>query len=71
MAGGSYWEQAVTLDGSEGRFVEIPFTDFAPPPWAPQDATLDLSSISQLSLYPGGPRATGSIAIDSISAYLA
>lgn len=69
VAAGAYWEHSVTLQGTQGRMVKIPFADFAPPPWAAQDATLDLSSISQFSLYPGGPVSTSSVRIDAISAY--
>ena len=69
VAAGAYWEHSVTLQGTQGRMVKIPFADFAPPPWAAQDATLDLSSISQFSLYPGGPVSTSSVRVDAISAY--
>ena len=32
--------------------VVVPWADFAPPPWAPQDAVLDLSSVTNVALYP-------------------
>ena len=48
--------------------MTIPWGDFAPPPWAPQDATLDLSSVTAIALYPTAQTAADSISIDSISA---
>ena len=71
-ASGSFWEKKITLAGTAGREVTIPWGDFAPPPWAPQGATLDLSTVTAVALYPATyPVAQGSqdtISIDSIVA---
>ena len=67
-AAGSYWEHKLTLSGTGGRFVTIPWADFAPPPWAPQDATLDLSGVTAIALYPSATSAADTVTVDSISA---
>ena len=48
--------------------VVVPRTDFAPPPWAPQDAVLDLSSVTNVALYPTAQTSEDTLTIDSISA---
>jgi hypothetical protein len=48
--------------------VVVPWTDFAPPPWAPQDAVLDLSGVTNVALYPTAQTAEDTLTIDSISA---
>jgi mannan endo-1,4-beta-mannosidase len=67
-AKGSYWEHQLELTGTEGRVVVVPWADFAPPPWAPQDAVLDLSSVTNLALYPDAQSSQDTITIDSVSA---
>ncbi|HEX2858107.1 MAG TPA: carbohydrate binding domain-containing protein [Propionibacteriaceae bacterium] len=71
-ANGAFWEKKITLAGTAGREVTIPWADFAPPPWAPQGATLDLSTVTAVALYPATyPVAQGgqdTIRIDSILA---
>jgi hypothetical protein len=67
-ASGSYWEHQITLSGTDGRFVVIGWADFAPPPWAPQDATIDLTSVTAIALYPTAQTSSDTITIDSISA---
>lgn len=67
-ANGSFWEHKLRLTGTEGRVVVVPWTDFAPPPWAPQDAVLDLSSVTNVAFYPTAQSATDTLRIDSISA---
>ncbi|MFC4149867.1 cellulase family glycosylhydrolase [Micromonospora mangrovi] len=68
VAGGFYWEKTLTFTGTQARVVQVPFGDFAPPPWA-TPGPLDLGSVTQLSLYPGGASAAATVQIDSISAY--
>ncbi|SCF00026.1 carbohydrate binding domain-containing protein [Micromonospora mirobrigensis] len=65
---GAYWETTLTLAGTDPRVVEIPFSAFAPPPWA-TPGPLDLGSATQLSLYPTGGASGGTVQIDSVSAY--
>jgi len=67
-AKGSFWEHKLRLTGTEGRVVVVPWTDFAPPPWAPQDAVLDLSGVTNVALYPTAQTAEDALTIDSISA---
>ncbi len=67
-AKGSFWEHKLRLTGTEGRVVVVPWTDFAPPPWAPQDAVLDLSGVTNVALYPTAQTAQDTLTIDSISA---
>jgi len=55
--------------GTDARFVIISFSQFAPPPWAPQDGTLDLTSVSQFGFYLGGSSGSGTLLVDSITAY--
>lgn len=64
-----YWETSITPTGTDARFVTIPFSQFAPPPWAPQDGTLDLTSVSQFGFYLGGSSGSGTLLVDSITAY--
>jgi hypothetical protein len=68
VAGGFFWEKTLTLTGTEPRVVQVPFADFAPPPWA-TPGPLDLGAVTQLSLYPGGASAPATVQLDSISAY--
>ena len=67
-AKGSFWEHKLRLTGTEGRVVVVPWTDFAPPPWAPQDAVLDLSSVTNVAFYPTAQTSEDTLTIDSISA---
>ncbi|SBT43460.1 carbohydrate binding domain-containing protein [Micromonospora auratinigra] len=68
VAGGFFWEKTLSFTGTQGRVVEVPFGDFAPPPWA-TPGPLDLGSVTQLSLYPGGASGAATVQLDSISAY--
>jgi hypothetical protein len=67
-ANGSFWEHKLQLPGAGPRVVVVPWTDFAPPPWAPQDAKLDLSSVTALALYPTATSTQDALTVDSISA---
>ena len=67
-AAGSYWEHKLTLSGTDGRFVTVPWSDFAPPPWAPQNAALDLSKVTAIALYPTATSDADTLTVDSISA---
>ena len=64
-----YWETTISPTGTTAQFITIPFSQFKPPPWAPQDAALDLTSVSQISFYLGGGTGSGTLRIDSITAY--
>jgi len=64
-----YWETTISPTGTDAQFVTIPFSQFRPPSWSPQDATLDLTSVSQISFYLGGGTGSGTLRIDSITAY--
>ncbi|QLQ38406.1 carbohydrate binding domain-containing protein [Micromonospora robiginosa] len=68
VASGFYWEKTLTFTGTEPRVVQVPFADFAPPPWA-TPGPLDLGSVTQLSLYPGGTTGPSSLRLDSFGAY--
>lgn len=45
VAAGYFWEETLTFTGTEPRVVEVPFDDFAPPPWA-IPGPLDLGSVT-------------------------
>ncbi len=64
-----YWETSINPTGTGSQFITIPFSDFHPPSWAPQDAPLDLTSVSQISFYLGGSTGSGTLRVDSITAY--
>ena len=64
-----YWETSISPTGTDARFITIPFSQFTPPSWAPQDATLDLTSVSQIGFYLGGSTGSGTLRVDSITAY--
>lgn len=66
-----YWETSISPTGTSAQLITIPFTQFKPPSWAPQDATLDLTSVSQVSFYLGGSTGSGTLRVDSVTAYLA
>ncbi|MFI5838008.1 cellulase family glycosylhydrolase [Micromonospora sp. NPDC051300] len=68
VASGFYWEKTLTFTGAEPRVVQVPFADFAPPPWA-TPGPLDLGAVTQLSLYPGGATGPSSLRLDSLGAY--
>ncbi|WP_089155958.1 carbohydrate binding domain-containing protein [Micromonospora sp. NBS 11-29] len=68
VASGFYWEKTLTFAGTEARVVEVPFGDFAPPPWA-TPGPLDLGAVTQFSLYPGGTTGASSLRLDSLAAY--
>ena len=64
-----YWETSINPTGTGSQFITIPFSDFHPPSWASQNATLDLTSVSQISFYLGGSTGSGTLRVDSITAY--
>ncbi|MFI2714460.1 carbohydrate binding domain-containing protein [Micromonospora sp. NPDC018662] len=68
VASGFYWEKTLTFAGTGARVVEVPFADFAPPPWA-TPGPLDLGAVTQVSLYPGGATGPSSLRLDSLGAY--
>jgi hypothetical protein len=55
---------------SRGVFgiVNLPFSRFITPGWA-QPRRLNLESVSELSIYVGGERGTGTLFFDSFKAY--
>jgi mannan endo-1,4-beta-mannosidase len=65
VADGVYWEHTLPATTASGP-VRVPFTAFAPPPWAP-GGDLNLQKVTQLSLYLGG--AGGRLTIDDVNAY--
>ncbi|MGJ6969354.1 cellulase family glycosylhydrolase [Streptosporangium sp. G11] len=65
VAAGRYWE--TTLDQQASGLIRIPFSAFAPPPWA-NGGTLDLTRFEEISIYLGGAGA-GRITVDDIVAY--
>ncbi|PRX16549.1 carbohydrate binding protein with CBM11 domain [Actinoplanes italicus] len=65
VAGGVYWEHTLPATTASG-LVRVPFTAFAPPPWAP-GGDLNLQKVTQLSLYLGG--AGGRLTIDDVKAF--
>ncbi|WP_291797054.1 carbohydrate binding domain-containing protein [Cellulomonas sp.] len=64
-----YWEKSISPTGTDAQFITIPFNQFKPPSWASQGATLDLTSVSQISFYLGGSTGSGTLQVDSITAY--
>jgi hypothetical protein len=66
VAAGGYWEAQVPVTQAGPQTVEVPFTDFAPPAWA-GESRLDLSSVSQFSLYLADT-ASGDLIVDDIVA---
>ena len=69
MTSTGYWETTINPTGTTGEFITIPFSQLKPPSWASQDATLDLTSVSQISFYLGGDTGSGTLQVDSITAY--
>lgn len=72
MGSGVYMEAKVELDGgTEGEFIEIPFSDFDYPSWyGGSSGTLDPRDMAEFNLYLGQMAATtsvtGSIVVDQI-----
>ncbi|WP_061016449.1 CIA30 family protein [Microbacterium sp. CCH5-D1] len=64
VAQGSYWETLAPVEGDGWQRVEIPFSDFAAPAWAP-DAAFDPTSVTQLGFYLGGEGA-GELRVDDV-----
>ncbi len=64
VAQGSYWETFAPVEGDGWQRVEIPFSDFAAPAWAP-DAAFDPTSVTQLGFYLGGEGA-GELRVDDV-----
>lgn len=64
VAQGSYWETLAPIEGDGWQRVEIPFSDFAAPAWAP-DADFDPTSVTQLGFYLGGEGA-GELRVDDV-----
>ncbi|HLL64503.1 MAG TPA: hypothetical protein VK453_02020 [Micromonosporaceae bacterium] len=56
-----------TPTGTTPGVVSLPFTEFRVPSWA-TPATLDLTQVTQLSLYVGGAPGTGTLRVDSFEA---
>ncbi|MEU4625728.1 carbohydrate binding domain-containing protein [Actinoplanes sp. NPDC023801] len=65
VADGVYWEHTLPAATPSG-VIRVPFTAFAPPPWAP-GGDLDLQKVTQLSLYLGG--GAGRLTVDEVRAY--
>jgi len=70
IAGGNYWEAVVTPQTTEGQLLQVPFTAFAPPSWASGASTLDLTSVTQLSIYLAGTATPRTTVVDSVATYL-
>lgn len=68
VANGVYWQDTFTPSGTSPMIVKLPFTDFTIPSWA-QSGPLDLTSVSQLSIYVGGNARKGTLYFDSFKAY--
>ena len=66
VANGVYWEHTLPA-GTGAGVVRVPFTAFAQPPWAPS-GTLDLTGVTQLSIYLGGPD-SGRLTVGDVRAY--
>ncbi|GAA4965936.1 cellulase family glycosylhydrolase [Actinoplanes utahensis] len=66
VADGAYWEHTLPAGGPSG-VVRIPFTAFAPPPWA-GSGVLDLRRFTQLSFYLGGAT-DGALIVHTVRAY--
>jgi mannan endo-1,4-beta-mannosidase len=66
VADGAYREHTLPA-GTPSGVVRIPFTAFAPPPWA-GSGVLNLQKFSQLSFYLGG-NTSGRLLVDSVQAY--
>jgi Carbohydrate binding domain (family 11) len=64
-----YWETSISPKGTNAQVITIPFSQFKPPSWAPQDPALDLTSVSQISFYLGGSTGSETLRVDSITAY--
>lgn len=67
VAHGYYWEHSFIPTGTDPRVVEIPFDEFVTPPWA-EPGPLDLTSVTQLSIYAGGA-GSGTDYLDGFTAY--
>lgn len=65
VAQGSYWETLAPIAGEGWQRLEIPFSDFAPPSWAP-DAAFDPTSVTQLAFYLGG-EGVGELRVDDVT----
>ena len=68
MAAGVPWETTYTPTGTEPRVVSLLFTEFRVPPWS-SPAPLDLTQVTQLSIYVGGAPGSGTFHVDSFEAY--
>jgi len=64
VAGGSYFETTLAVEGEGWQQVDVPFRAFAPPAWA-GDAALDPSTVTQLAFYLGGDGA-GELLVDDV-----
>ncbi|QJD86861.1 carbohydrate binding domain-containing protein [Cohnella herbarum] len=68
-ASGDYWDKVLDLSDPTARVIEIPFSAFARPSWHNGTGPMNLSSVSQLSLYAGvgaGSPGSGTLYFDSI-----
>ncbi|HEX8348270.1 MAG TPA: carbohydrate binding domain-containing protein [Actinoplanes sp.] len=68
MAAGVPWETTYTPTSTAAGFVSLPFTQFQVPPWS-SPAPLDLTQVTQLSIYVGGTAGSGTFYVDSFEAY--
>ncbi|HLL66362.1 MAG TPA: carbohydrate binding domain-containing protein [Micromonosporaceae bacterium] len=68
QAAGVYWETTYTPTSTTPGVVSLPFSQFQIPSWA-QPSPLDLTQVTQLSLYVGGAPGTGTFYVDSFEAY--
>jgi hypothetical protein len=64
VAGGSYFETTLAVEGEGWQQIDVPFSAFAPPAWA-GDAVLDPSTVTQLAFYLGGDGA-GELLVDDV-----
>ena len=68
QAAGVPWETTYTPTGTAAGLVSLPFTQFRVPPWS-SPAPLNLTQVTQLSIYVGGGPGTGTFYVDSFEAY--
>lgn len=65
-ASGDYWKAQLALSGTEGRWVDIPFSSFSRPDWQGGSGTIELNDIIEFGFYVDGAQGTGAIYFDSI-----
>ncbi|WP_323986746.1 cellulase family glycosylhydrolase [Microbacterium plantarum] len=67
VASGGYWETQVPVETTGAQRLELAFDTFTPPAWA-GESRLDLSSVTEISLYLAGTT-QGSLLVDDVTAF--